>query len=69
MTEITIPPLMLPPANATHAQTECYLEAGGDYLDAVQDCLKAGGTNQQIQDCINIKHNLYIASLGICDTR
>lgn len=68
MIETPLPPLMLPPPNATHAQKECYLKAGNHYIIGILDCLAEGGTSQEIQDCITGKHNLYIASLGICDT-
>lgn len=68
MTEITIPPLRLPEEPYTAAQFECYLDRGQDYLNAVKVCINSGGTNAQVQACINTAHNNYLAQLGICDT-
>ena len=69
MAEITIPPLHLPEEPYGPGRFECYLDAGDVYLAGVATCVKAGGTNPQIQACINAAHTTYLATLEICDVQ
>lgn len=68
MTEITIPPLQRPEEPYTAAQLECYIEKGEAYLANVAECVSSGGTNAEIQACINAANVKYLALLQLCDT-
>jgi hypothetical protein len=68
MAEWNIPPCRLPEEPYTTEQYACYVNACSDYLDDVSDCIDAGGTEKQVQDCINAKHQAYLKQLPICDT-
>lgn len=67
MAEWDIPPCRLPEEPYTAAQFECYVNACSNYLNQVKACIDAGGTEAEVQACINQKHQNYLAYLPICD--
>jgi hypothetical protein len=67
MSEITIPPLLLPDEPYTTAMLACYVSAAEAYLTGVSVCIATGEPPKLIQACINGHYVNYLIALNACD--
>jgi len=68
MAEWTIPPGRLPEEPYTLAQYECYVDKYAEFLNHAKQCIQSGGTQQEVQACIDQHYANYLAYLPVCDT-